>query len=151
MYSSAAENPVKRWWLHWQAASQKLINANNNVKYFVITSTRCKHVQTNRLRQPHTHTKLFSSITAKSSNQWKVVQREMNLISLFIFLLQRLMYFCFLSYGSFWRGCSVRKDKHMGWLIIGTSTSSANNTGFIHHRSCLRVCFSLPLFSPSLV
>ena len=49
----------------------------------------------------HTHTKPFSSITAISSNQWKVLQREMNLISLFIFLLQRLMYFCFLSYGSF--------------------------------------------------
>lgn len=60
------------------------------------------------------------------------------------------MYFCFLSYSSFWRGCSVRKDKHTGWLIIEAGTSSANNTGFIHHRSCLRdLLFFASIFSLS--
>ena len=139
---------------------RKLINASNNLKYFVITSARCKCIQTNRLKQPHTHTYTHTHThtqnrslesSQRSTNQWKVVLRGMNLLSLFIFLLQRLMYFCFLSYGSFWRGCSVRKDKHMGWLIIGTGTSSANNAGFIHRRPCLRLCFSLPPCSPSLV
>lgn len=102
----------------------------------------------NTYKQTTTHAKSVSSITAKSSNWWKGAKRDISLISPFIFFLQRLVYFCFLSYGSFWRGCSTRKDKHMGCLIIYSSTSSTNNTAFIHQCSCLQVCFSLPIFSP---
>lgn len=75
----------------------------------------------------HPTEKSFCSITTISSNQWKPLRRGNESNDRLYFLpFQRLVYFCFPSYGGY-----VRKDKHSGWLIIDTGTFPANNAGFI--------------------
>lgn len=79
----------------------------------------------------------------------KEMRREMNLMGLFISLLRHLTCFCFLSYGSFWRGCGSGKDKQSGWLISAAVLLPSHSMLplFLGHLPLLVLLFFASVFS----